>query len=847
MNQNLANAIRTLARSPTLLAACDFDGTIAAIAPTPSDAAPMREAVAALRALSAMPGTTVAVISGRALGDLGERLGDAGSVRMVGSHGSEFEEGLARRLPPEAGALRDRIGAVLREIAAGAPGALVEEKPAGLALHTRLASDEDGHRAAHDALERVSSLAGVHTRRGKMVLEFSVIPINKGEALRRIRAEVSAGAALFIGDDETDEDAFAALAGPDVGVKVGEGPSRARFGVPDPIGAAGVLSLLVEARAAWLAGGASDPIERHTLLSDQRAAALLDTRGRVVWMCAPRIDSPAVFGDLVGAGSAGSFDVAPQDRHTPGDVSYIGDTLLARTRWPGLEVIDYLDCSAGRPYQRAGRTDLVRVVAGARRAAVRFAPRLDFGRLATRLALRPGGVVVEGTPDPISLTAPGVAWTLRDEDRHQVAHAVLEPRAVPYVLELRFGSESVAPDPTPEAGRRDQTERFWTSWARSLRTPELARDLVVRSALTLKALSHGPTGAIAAAATTSLPETIGGVRNWDYRFCWPRDACMAARSLLRLGNTGVGLRLLDWLLGVLERVDSPERLRPIYTVSGRDLPPEAEISELAGYAGSRPVRISNGAARQVQLDVFGPIVDLIAALAEAGAPLTPEHWRLTCAMVGAIAARWREPDAGIWEVRTAGRRHTHSAAMCWFGVHRAVRVAQAFRGEAPPEWLALAGEIRDDVLRFGWSNSLGAFGAGYDLEEPDAATLLIGLTGLLPPDDPRWLATLETVRARLAEGACVRRYDYDDGLPGREGGFLLCTGWLIQALAAAGRLEEARGLFEGLCRSAGPSGLLPEQVAQGPGGAGLGNHPQAYSHVAVIDSAVALAGAVGAK
>lgn len=842
MNAALVQAARSLSVRPTLLVACDFDGTLASIAPTPNGAAPTREALAGLRRLAAAPGVTVAVVSGRGLRDLSERLGDAPGVRLVGSHGGEHGEALGNRLGPHEENLRDRIRDELRALASGAPGALVEEKPAGAALHVRQVAPPLAEWLVSAALERVSSLAGVHTKRGKAVVEFAALPANKGEALRRLRAEASATAALFIGDDETDEDAFAALVGPDVGIKVGEGETRARLRLACTEAVTQFLAMLADARAVWLAGGAADPIEAHTLLSDQRSAALIDTRGRVVWLCAPRVDSPAVFADLLGGAGAGAFTVAPAHAGSIARVAYAGNTLIARTAWAGLEVVDYLDCAGGRPFQRSGRSDLIRVVTAGVPATARFALRLDFGRKITRFQPVEGGLRIDGSPDPICLVSPGVAWKVADDGDHHVAHASLDPRPTPYVFELRFGIESLAPSPLAEEERRRQTERFWTSWASSLRLPGVADEYVLRSALAIKALCHGPTGAIAAAATTSLPETIGGVRNWDYRFCWPRDACMAARSLLRLGNTGVGLRLLDWLLGVLDTIERPERLRPIYTVSGRELPPEAEISELAGYAGSRPVRVSNAAAQQVQLDVFGPVTDLVAALAEAGAPVTPEHWRLTEAMVEAIAARWREPDAGIWEIRTPGRRHTHSAAMCWFGVDRALRLAERSLSAAPAHWAPLRDAIRDETLRLGWSNALGAFSAAFDTHEPDAATLCLGLTGMLPSDDPRWHATLDVVSARLREGAGVRRYLYDDGLPGREGGFLLCTGWLIQALVGAGRRAEAAELFAGMLAVAGPTGLLPEQIGPPTDPRGLGNFPQVYSHVAVIDSACALAG-----
>lgn len=355
----------------------------------------------------------------------------------------------------------------------------------------------------------------------------------------------------------------------------------------------------------------------------------------------------------------------------------------------------------------------------------------------------------------------------------------------------------------------------------------------------LRALIHGPTGAIAAAGTTSLPEHLGGQRNWDYRYCWPRDAAMAAAALVRLGNTGTAMRLLDWLARVLDRCESPGRLRPIYTVDGRDLGPEAEIGGLPGYGGSTPVRIGNAAAQQVQLDVFGPITDLLALLAEQGAPISPDHWRMTRAMVEAVEARWQEPDHGIWEIRAERRHHVHSRAMCFHTVDRALVVHDAVMGRSNAAWADLRERIRADVIEHGFSRVAGAYTAAYGGADLDAAALCVGLTGLVAVDDPRFRATIDAVDAHLCSGGTVFRYRADDGLPGREGGFHLCTGWLIEALARAGRADRARELFGGLLRCVGPTGVLSEQVDPDldfP----LGNTPQAYSHLALINAAIAL-------
>ncbi|RMH68288.1 MAG: glycoside hydrolase family 15 protein, partial [Actinomyces sp.] len=394
-----------------------------------------------------------------------------------------------------------------------------------------------------------------------------------------------------------------------------------------------------------------------------------------------------------------------------------------------------------------------------------------------------------------------------------------------------------------EATRREATRRWWSDWAARLDLPPVEVELVRRSALTLKALCYGPSGAILAAPTTSLPEVIGGVRNWDYRYCWIRDASLSAAALVRLGSIEEAMDLLDWLLRVLDRLDTgPERLAPLYDVAGGPLPPEATIEELPGYAGSRPVRIGNAADHQVQLDVFGPVLDLVHLLGEVDAPLSARHWRLVEDLVSAVDRRWREPDQGIWEIRAAPRHHVHSKVMCWVTVDRAVRVADLVFGRSRPEWETLRDEIREDVLTHGYKPHVGAFTAAYDGDDLDASVLVVGLSGLLPPDDPRFAGTVAAVEAWLRDGPTVYRYRHDDGLPGEEGGFNLMTSWLIDAKILLGELDDAKALFAAYARLAGPTGLLAEEYDPRTGRA-LGNHPQAYSHLGLIMNACNLAAA----
>jgi len=846
----LADRIAELARAPVLLVASDYDGTLAPIVADPDHARPRREAVVALRRLAALANTHVAVISGRSLAELA-RLSDLPSeVHLVGSHGSEFDQDFSQTLAPALVARRDELERDLLAIAATAPGATVEAKPASIAFHYRNADDGAGEAALARVLEGPAKRPGVFVKHGKMVVELAVVPTSKGAALERIRGLAGASAAAFFGDDVTDEDAFATMSGPDVAVKVGPGTSIAPYRVDDPEDIARLLAQLCEMRAEWLAGGAAAPIERHTMLSDNRTLALLTPDARLTWMCLPRADSPSAFAELLGGPTAGFFSVAPVQVGDAGSSGgngeaprqrYVDDTMVVETAWSNLVVTDLLDCGDGRAYRRAGRVDLLRLVRGSGRAKIVLAPRLDFGRLRARIEIEPDGLRVVGGPDPLVLRAPGLSWSVRDEGGHGVAECEVDLGDDEIALELRYGTADIGPTRQAARDRADATASYWTRWAGTLRPPELARAAVVRSALAIKGLCHGPTGAILAAGTTSLPEHVGGVRNWDYRFCWPRDAALAAGALVRIGSAMEAMAFLDWLLGVCQELVTPAQLKPIYSVDRGPVHAEAEIGELAGYRGSRPVRVGNTAVHQVQLDVFGPILELVMRLYQADAPLSTEHWRLVEGIAEAVVERWSEPDHGIWEERLAPQHHVHSKVTCWQTLDRATRLAREFRGETRTHWETVRDAIREDVLANGFSRSAGAFTAAYGSDELDAAALWVGLSGLLPPDDQRFVATVEAVERSLRSGPTVYRYHRDDGLPGREGGFHICAAWLVEAFLAVGRTADARELFDAWTAFAGPTGLLSEQLDPDTGTA-LGNHPQAYSHTGLIENACSLDG-----
>ncbi len=622
-------------------------------------------------------------------------------------------------------------------------------------------------------------------------------------------------------------------------MKVGEGQTAAKFRVKDTDTVAQILALVTELRAEWLQGAGLIPIEDHSMLSDLRTAAIVNPQARVTWLCAPRIDSAAVFAELLGGPSAGYFSIESATSDQPPQQHYRSHTMLLESTFDTFSVTDYLDVSSGRSRRLAGRSDLVRVLEGTGSAIIEFAPRIDFGRVPTQMEIRDDGVVVMGTADLLVLRSPEVTWELVQDGIHQTARGTVQLDGGSVALEMRAGTGTLRADARPESDRRDDTGRFWKNWTQKLELPILEREQVARSALILKGLCHGPTGAILAAATTSPPEHLGGVRNWDYRYCWLRDAALTATSLARLKSHAEGMAYLDWVLGLLETRSDPERLAPLYNVTGRHLPPEAEIAELPGYGGSRPVRVGNAADGQVQLDIYGPIVDLVHVRLSQGEALSAEHWRLVEAMVLAVSRRWMEPDHGIWEIRKPPRHHVYSKVMCWVTVDRAISIADQFLDREPAAWVDLRDEIASDVLTNGWNSERGSFTAAYDGDDLDASVLAVGMWGLIDPLDERFVSTVATIDRELRDGPTVHRYFEDDGLPGREGGFNMMTSWLIESLALTGRRDEAMSLFDQLAGLIGATGLMAEEYDPGQARA-LGNLPQAYSHVGFINNALLL-------
>ncbi|MFE4081475.1 trehalase-like domain-containing protein [Paenarthrobacter sp. YIM B13468] len=819
--------LRAIARVPGLLVACNYGGTLCSAEGTSTETLPLDSAAVALRALAALPNTHTAIISGRSLRDLAAVSRLPAEVHLVGSHGVEFDMGYAYTLSLATETLLQQVATALTEAVAFEKGISIVRKPVGVAVHTRPATPEVVERVIFRS-QQIAIEYGLYFIIDGSVLDLTVEEPAKGQALEQLRSRLGVSAALYAGDAESDEKALATLRGPDLGLHVGPGSTTAAHTIPDPEAFARVLALLFELRRAWLFGEDAVGLERHSMIGNGTSTALLTPDAKVCWMTHPLPDSGSLFAHILGGEPAGHFSIEPVKRSQVLAQRYVDNTMIVETRWADVTVTDYLEPAP------EGITSLVRVLSGTGTARIVFAPRPDYATAPFSMEIRGEEVHIMGTSDPIILSAPGVAFQITSDGRYATATAEVPLQYGPVVLNLRCGDTEPPPaDPVGEPARRAAVGQSAREWVKTLQLPTIKTSLVRRSALVLRSLVHEPTGAVLAAPTTSLPEGIGGTRNWDYRYCWLRDGSMTVNSLVSLGSTDEADGFLCWLGRILETAPGPEWLHPLYSVTGAPLSTEAIVESLPGYAGSRPVRIGNAADHQVQLDVFGPIAELIHDLGERRGYLPDDHWFLMEQMAHAVIARWHEPDHGIWEARRPPRHHVYTKVMCWVTLDRALRTAALHGRVAHEDWAPTAARIRKEVLRQGWDESAQSYTVAYDSPDLDAAVLHIGLSGLLDVQDQRFLDTVTAVERELRVGPTVFRYRYDDGLPGLEGGFHICTTWLIEAYLAVGRLDDALELFNQLVALFGPTGLLPEEYDPASE-THLGNHPQAYSHLGFI-------------
>ena len=589
------------------------------------------------------------------------------------------------------------------------------------------------------------------------------------------------------------------------------------------------------------------PIEDYALLSNCRTAALVSREGRMDWLCLPRLDSASVFAALLGDADDGGWLVRPSEDQAKPTRRYDGDTFILVTQWETsdgvAEVHDFMPVS---PDPRVGidRTDVVRRVAGVS-GTVEFTVdlRIRFDYARAMPWVRQTGT--DEAPELIAIAGPD-ALALRgvqlrpDEHRHTATFQVDAGETVDLTLTW-FPSFRPIPDRLDVAEALAQSREWWQSWADRIEHGGVHGPEVVRSLLVLRALTNQDTGGIAAAATTSLPEDFGGARNWDYRFVWLRDAALTLEALLNHGFIGLAERWRTWLLRAV--AGDPADLQIMYGLAGeRDLF-EHELPNLAGYANSRPVRIGNGAALQYQADVVGEVIVTLSAAREAGLTESEFSWPLEVHLVGYAAEQFERPDNGIWEIRADPHQFTHSRVMIWATFDRAVRAVEDHGLDGPVEkWRQLRQRARDEIDQRGVSN--GHFTQYYGTDDVDASLLLLPQVGYCAPNDPRMLATVARIEDTLIRDGLVLRYRTDtgvDGLPGREHPFLACSFWLVEQYATSGRQADARALMRRLCSLANDLGLLSEEYDP-VGQRQVGNFPQAFSHLALVRAADALAG-----
>ena len=597
------------------------------------------------------------------------------------------------------------------------------------------------------------------------------------------------------------------------------------------------------------------PIGEHGVIGDLHTVALVGSDGTIDWYCCPHFDSPSVFGAILDAERGGHYRIGPRETDWTTKQLYFPDTNVLITRFfdeDGVgELQDFMPVPGADAGGEGAHTLVRRVTAvrGEMTFAVEVEPRFDYARARHEVEPHDGGFVFRSpglalalhSPLPLEAGATGVRGTF----------TLREGESVTFVLEeLAEGEQPRAYSEEETRAAFAETIDFWRRWIGQSRYRGRWREMVHRSALTLKLLTFRPTGAIVAAPTASLPELMGGGRNWDYRYTWIRDAAFSLYALLRLGFTEEAGAFMAWLT---DRVQEPDEqgesgpLQIMYGIDGRSELPEEVLEHLEGYRGSRPVRVGNGAATQLQLDIYGELIDSIYLYNKYGRPIYHEAWIELQHIVDWLCKNWDQADEGIWEVRGGRKDFTYSRLMAWVGVERSIRIARqrGLPGDLV-KWEKVRDEIYDQIMDRGWNEERGAFVQHFDSDVLDASVLLMPLVKFVSPTDPRWLSTLDAISRELVADSLVYRYNVaasPDGVEGEEGTFSMCSFWYVEALARAGRLDEARLAFEKMLTYSNHLGLYAEEI--GPRGELLGNFPQAFTHLALISAAVNLDRALG--
>ncbi|GAA5038430.1 GH15 family glucan-1,4-alpha-glucosidase [Thermocatellispora tengchongensis] len=594
------------------------------------------------------------------------------------------------------------------------------------------------------------------------------------------------------------------------------------------------------------------PIADHGMIGDLRTIALVGSNGTIDWYCCPSFDSPSVFAAILDAGRGGAFELAAG---TPAKTKqfYFPDTNVLITRFytdDGVgEIQDFMPVTG-----EAGEADRHRLirrilcVRGSLPFRARVAPRFGYGATPHTVRMRDGVALFESADLSLALTS--TVPVKCDGQDVRTEFTLTEGESEVFALD-RVGGE-VPPRGCPHAEAEEEftaTVAYWRRWLSASRYRGRWREMVHRSALTLKLLTYAPTGAMVAAPTTSLPEQLGGERNWDYRYLWVRDAAFCVYALLRLGFTGEAAAFMDFLTKrVTLGADAPSApLQIMYGIDGRTELPERELPHLEGYEGSAPVRIGNAASDQLQLDIYGALIDSIYLYDKWGQPISSEEWDEVCGLVDWVCEHWDQPDEGIWETRGGRKSFLYSRLMCWVAIERAMRTAHRRGLPADlPRWRRSRDAIYRRIMQRCWSSKRQAFVQHEDDDVLDAAVLMMPLVKFISPTDPKWLSTLDALTEGLVSDSLVYRYDPEaspDGLRGQEGTFSICSFWYVEALVRAGRVEEARLAFEKMLTYANHLGLYAEEISRS--GDQQGNFPQAFTHLSLISAAFNLDRALG--
>jgi GH15 family glucan-1,4-alpha-glucosidase len=596
------------------------------------------------------------------------------------------------------------------------------------------------------------------------------------------------------------------------------------------------------------------PINEHGLIGDLHTIALVGTNGTIDWYCCPAFDAPSVFAAILDCDRGGFYALRPDTDDWTSRQLYFPDTNVLITRFYGPagvgEVQDFMpiDATTGPALHRHRLIRRVAVVRGEMRWRIEVQPRFDYGRAEHEVEMHPHGVLFRSSTLALALEgaiakAMGSERRLKREGQGVVATFELSAGASQtFVLERVPADHICRPYPERETlAALTATVDFWRRWLSQAHYRGRWREMVLRSALTLKLLTYAPTGAIVAAPTCSLPEQLGGERNWDYRYTWIRDAAFSLYGLLRLGFTEEAQAFMTWLTDRTRewQVGASGPLQIMYGIDGRRELPEEDLPHLSGYRGSAPVRIGNGAAGQRQLDIYGELIDSVYLYNKYGAPIFHDTWGNIRRIVDWLCENWDQADEGIWETRGGQKDFTYSRLMCWVAIERAIRMnrARGLPGDIV-RWLAERDRIYNQIMLKGFNADRRCFVQHYGSDVLDASLLLMPLVLFIAPRDPHWLTTLDAIGDELVSDSLVYRYNVEaspDGLRGEEGTFSMCSFWYVEALTRAGRTDEARLAFEKMLTYAKHLGLYSEEI--GPTGEALGNFPQAFTHLALISAA----------